>query len=109
MSSSQKRGVIDTVTTAGCAFPDATVLELIRDPQKPETLNLLTWTERVVAAGPEARHGGKRYVPISLNPTVLRAVQFPTHVAQKESTEKLFWDTHELLTKHLDQPQPCTH
>ena len=108
MSSSQKRGVIDAVTTAGCAFPDATVLELIRDPQKPETLNLLTWTGRVVATGAQAQHCGQRYVPISLNPTVLKAVQFPTHVAQKESTEKLFSDTHELLAKHLDQPEPCT-
>jgi hypothetical protein len=108
MSSSQKRGVIDAVTTAGCAFPDATVLELIRDPQKPETLNLLTWGRRVIATGAQAQHCGQRYVPISLNPTVLKAVQFPTHVAQKESTEKLFSDTHELLAKHLDQPEPCT-
>jgi hypothetical protein len=100
--------VIDAVTTAGCAFPDGTVLELIRDPQKPETLNLLTWSRRVKATGAQAQHCGQRYVPISLNPTVLKAVQFPTHVAQKESTEKLFSDTHELLAKHLDQPEPCT-
>jgi hypothetical protein len=108
MHSLAKCVAADAVATAGCTFRDGTTLELIRDPKLPETLNLLTWNGRVIAAGAEAQHGGQRYVPICLNPTVLKAVQFPTQPAPKESTEKLFSDTHELLAKHLDQPEPCT-
>jgi hypothetical protein len=108
MSSPRKNVVLDAVATAGRNLSDATILELIRDPKRPETLNLLTWRGRVIATGAQARHCGQRYVPISLNPTVLKAVQFPTRVAPRESTEKLFSDTQELIPKHLDQPQPCT-
>jgi hypothetical protein len=108
MPSKGKRVVIDTVATSGCNFPDGTIFELLRDPKRSETLNILIWRKRVIAVGAHAHHCGQQYVPVRLNPTVLNAVRFPTHVGKRENTERLFWDTHAILAKYLDQPQPCT-
>ena len=95
------------IQTAGEIFSDGTAIELLRDPASPEGFGLVRSQQEVMDLKPVLSHSGRVYVPVRMEPSVSRAVCFPTRVAPPESTMKLFTDVHALLRRHLAQLNPC--
>jgi hypothetical protein len=95
-----------SIPTAGQIFPDGSVLELLRDPDNFAKLVLVHCSGGAVEIAPEISRGDLRYVPISFDPSVARAVRFPTRVAPPEATSQLFADLCALLECHLAQLEP---
>lgn len=96
------------IPTAGEIFSDGTVLDLLRDPAKPEKLSLVRCQYGVLDFEPNVSHAGRMYEAIRVDWGVAKAIRFPTRVAPPESTKKLFMAVHDLLTRHLGQLDSCT-
>jgi hypothetical protein len=107
MKTQDERSSSAAIPTAGEIFPGGIALELLRDPGNSEKLSLVSFREGAVEIKSEMLQENRVYVPISINPSVARAVRFPTRVAGAESTKTLFTDVHGLLRRHLGQLDSC--
>jgi hypothetical protein len=95
------------IPTAGEIFSDGTVLDLLRDPARPEKLSLVRCQCGVLDFEPNVSHAGRMYEAIRVDWCVAKAIRFPTRVAPPESTKKLFMAMHDLLTRRLAQLDRC--
>jgi hypothetical protein len=100
----KKDGVIQT---SGEFFADGSVLELLRAQTEPEEVKLLHWHEKVLGMAAHVDHAGGKYAPPAIDPNLKKALRLPTRVAPPESTANLFMAVHELLARHLGQPDSC--
>jgi hypothetical protein len=100
----KKDGVIQT---SGEFFADGSVLELVRAQTEPEEVKLLHWHEKVLGVAAHVDHAGGKYAPAAIDPNLQKTLRLPTRVAPPETTEKLFTDVHDLLTRHLAQLEGC--
>jgi hypothetical protein len=87
------------IETTGELFAGGASIELIVDAET-ECLNLLLWDGENYSVAPRIEHRGQVYVPASLDPSVLRAVRWPTKCADYGSTNKLFTAVRESLMNH---------
>ena len=95
------------IPTAGEIFPDGTAIELLRDPSSKDQLTLVLCRNGTLDIKSEIRYANRAYAPVRVDPSVAKAVRFPTRVARPESTRKLFTAVHSLLASHLGQLDPC--
>lgn len=95
------------IPTAGEIFPDGAAIELLRSPGSKEQLSLVLCHKGILDIKSEMPYVNRVYAPIPVDPSVAKAVRFPTRVAPPESTRKLFTAVHSLLASHLAQLDPC--
>jgi hypothetical protein len=95
------------ILTAGEAFPDGTVIELLRDQACPPKLSLVRYRDGFLETKSEISHANRAYAPISVDPSVATAIRFPSRVASRETTRNLFTDAHGFLSSHLGQLDVC--
>jgi hypothetical protein len=73
------------IETAGEAFSDGTMLELIRYGTSGDT-SLLRWDGNSATIGQRFELQGKVYRPLRLNCTIVRALRLPGHTVPYGST-----------------------
>lgn len=78
------------VPTGGEILPDGTLLELIHDVAQPGGLALLKFDGTKTVVGSRIVHRGRTYVPLTLHPSVKRALRLPSSVCAFGSTAELF-------------------
>jgi len=85
------------VHTSGEVFSDGSVLELIQGPDCD--LNLLSWDGKsATTAGPFVR-GDETFVPLCVDPSILRSLRLPSKIADYGSTRRLFGEIHDLISQ----------
>ncbi len=94
------------IPTTGEAFPNGVLLDLIRDEQSNE-VGLLAWDKGKARIGGQLEYGGRTYVPVEVDPTVLSALQLPTHSSSCGApTCELFGDIYTELARYTGLPDP---
>ena len=105
MSRSNGNATKSRIPTAGEVLPNGVVLDLIRDKHTQE-LALLAWDKNHEAhvAG-QVKFDGKTYIPATPDPTVLSAMQFPSHYESAGiPNDKLFFAIYSELSKYSGLP-----
>src|SRR6266478_1821017 len=88
MAGLNSSAMIGWIPTAGEVWPNGIILDLVRD-EKSDELGLLAWDK------------DKTYVPAKMDPTVLAALQLPSHSASRGSpTRELFDGICKLLAQY---------
>ena len=85
------------VHTGGQVFPDGSVLELIQAPKGE--LNLLSWDGKSAKTAGQFVRGDETFVPLRVDPAILRSMRLPSHAAKYGSTRKLFTETSGLIAQ----------
>jgi hypothetical protein len=75
--------------TAGEIFSDGASIELILNPETAQVLLLFSKDGNCTVAN-RVEHGGRTYVPLILDATIMRAVRFPDQSSAYHSTNDLF-------------------
>ena len=90
--------------TPTCAevFEDGTVIELVDDPTQADGLGLLIWNGRKAIVSRRVVHHGRAYVPLTLQPSVRRALWLPSGVCSFGTTAKLFEELVAVTAKFTD-------
>jgi hypothetical protein len=83
-------------------LPDGTVIDLVKNPEDPENLQLAIWKEGKTRIASEFVFGSQRFVPVVVPPSLLGAVGFPTGVQEFTSPTDLLSDIGGALTLHVD-------
>ncbi|SRR5713226_3437582 len=91
--------------TAGEVFPDGAMLELLRDPSDSGPLVLLHWGRERSEIAREFTIAGLRYVPIEMEAPHLWQMRLPSKPKSYGSTEQLFSEVRDLLTKYSELSQ----
>ena len=65
------------ILTAGEAFPDGTVIELLRDQACPPKLSLVRYRDGFLETKSEISHANRAYAPISVDPVSRQQFAFP--------------------------------
>jgi hypothetical protein len=94
------------IPTGGEIFDDGTIVELVEDPRQGSGLALLKWDGCKSVLSSEVVHEGRTYVPLTLDPTVRRALRLPSHVSSFGSTETLFQELVALTGDFTDLAEP---
>ena len=89
------------IATGGEHFPKATI-DLVADPSDSYKLNLLLWDGSSATVAPRIEYGRSTYEPISLEPSLVHAVQWPMRPIEYGSTRNLFGRVLDLITQHLE-------
>ena len=100
MPEKKDAGSREDIETAGEAFSDGTMLELIR--YGTSDTSLLRWDGISATIGQRFELQGKVYRPLRLNCTIVRALRLPRHIAPCGSTRDLFNDICKVLTRYTD-------
>jgi len=90
------------IKTTGEAFPDGTVLELVRLNSGADETSLLRWDGESATTGQQFEVNGKVYRAPQLSSTFLRALRLPGRVAPYGSTHALFNDICKVFTQYTD-------
>ena len=92
------------VVTAGEAFADGTVIELVsgHEPNKPD---LLLWNGSEATIAARVEYGGCTYQSPELTASVYGATRFPKRCSKYESIRSLFTGIAALLARHLGLPE----
>jgi len=98
------------IPTGGQIFADGTIIKLVEDPGQANGLALLKWHHRrkaVVSA--RIVHGGRAYVPLTLDPSVRRALRLPSHCQAFNSTATLFEQLVAVISRFTDLAEHFCH
>lgn len=104
---SKRRADRRVVRTGGTVFPDGTILEPIATAGNSERLRLAMWSGTRTRVGSEFEHGGQLYEPAALDPTILKALFLPTHVAPAEPARQLLGDMGRVLVTYTGFADRC--
>ena len=85
------------VLTSTKAFPDGSMLELVRIPGYE--LNLLIWNGKSAETAGQFVRQGETFAPLRIEPTILRWLQLPSGTAEFGSTRKLFTEISDLISR----------
>jgi hypothetical protein len=85
------------VHTGSKVFSDGAVLELIQDPKCD--LNLLSWDGKSAKMAGQFVRGDETFVPLRVDPAILRSMRLPSHVAKYGTTRKLFTEISGLIAQ----------
>jgi hypothetical protein len=77
------------VLTAGEIFDDS-LIELIRNTETGGLKLLVATTGKATSSGPQIEHRGTIYVPLQLEPSLLRSLTLPAGIADYGTPLKLF-------------------
>jgi hypothetical protein len=98
-----------TVPTGGKLFDDGAVIELVESSLDASGLALLKWDGREAIVGRAVEHDGRMYTPLTLHPTLRRALRLPSSAAPIDSTSELFDQLVSLFRRFTDLPEhACT-
>jgi len=89
------------IQTTWEAFPDGTMLDLVRDAADGK-VKLLKWDGKHTSVLDQFQKDGNTYIPASICPSILRAMRLPTRVAPFGSTRELFDAICRILTRLND-------
>lgn len=89
------------IATAGECFPNATI-DLVANPSDSYSLNLLFWDGSSATVAPRIEYDRSTYEPIALEPSLVRAVQWPKCPIEYGSTRNLFDSVLGLIKQHLE-------
>ncbi len=79
------------------AFSNSSLLELVRIPNRE--LNLLLWDGRSAKNAEHFVRKNETFVPLRVDPTILRSMHLPSGVADYGSTQKLFTEISDLISR----------
>jgi hypothetical protein len=85
------------VQTGGQVFSDGSVLELIQGPNCE--LNLLSWDGKSAKTAGQFVRGDESFVPLRVDPAILRAMRLPSNIAKYRSTLRLFTEISGLISR----------
>ncbi len=85
------------VHTGGQVFSDGSVLELIQGPKCE--LNLLSWDGKSAKTAGQFVRGDETFVPLRVDPAILRSMRLPSGIAKYGSTRKLFTEISGLISQ----------
>src|SRR6185437_7267049 len=85
------------VRSSGKIFPDGSILELVRIPNGE--INWLIWNGKSAETTAQFLRQGKIFVPLRIDPTILRSLQLPSNVAEYGSTRELFGKISGLISR----------
>ncbi len=85
------------VRTSGQAFPDGLISELVRSSSGE--VELLIWDGKSAQITGQFVRDGKIFVPLRLDPTILRSLQLPSKTLEYGSTRKLFTEIFGLISR----------
>jgi hypothetical protein len=85
------------VRTSAKAFPDGSILELVRIPVGE--LNFLIWNGKSAKTAGQFVRQGETFAPLRIDPTILRWLQLPSGTAEYGSTRKLFTEISGLISR----------
>lgn len=88
------------IATGGEVLPDGSLLEIVRDPSEARDLALLRWDGERATVAPEMMVGGRRYVPVDIDPSLWRYLRFPSGFVAYGSTAQLFDRIRGLIAKY---------
>lgn len=92
----------EEIETAGEAFADGTMLELIREGSRT---SLVRWDGNKASIGQRFYQDGRVYVPRRLDSTIVRALRLPENVAPYGSARELFNGVSLVLTRFTRLPE----
>ena len=100
------RALMDRTPTAGEVLSNGVLLDLVRDPGTSQ-VGVLAWTGTETKVGPEIKFAGKTYIPPSVDPAVLAALQLPSYCGPSTAppTRELFHDVCGQLSQFTALPQ----
>jgi hypothetical protein len=85
------------VRTSTKVFPDGSILELVRIPGGE--LNFLIWNGKSAKRVGQFVRQGETFVPLHIDPTILRLLQLPSNTTDYGSTRKLFTEISDLISR----------
>jgi hypothetical protein len=85
------------VHTGGQVFSDGSVLELIQGPNRK--LNLLSWDGKSAKTAGQFVRGDESFVPLHVDPAILRSMRLPSKIAKYGSTRNLFTEISGLISR----------
>jgi hypothetical protein len=85
------------VRTAGKMFSNGSILELVRIPSGE--LNFLIWNGKSSKTAPQFVQDNETFVPLRVDPTILRSLALPSNIAEYGSTRKLFTEISSLIAR----------
>jgi hypothetical protein len=85
------------VHTGGQVFSDGSVLELIQGPKCE--LNLLSWDGKSAKTAGQFVRGDETFVPLRVDPAILRSMRLPGSIGKYGSTRKLFTEISGLISE----------
>lgn len=89
------------IPTAGELFPNATI-DVVGDPSDSSRLNLLLWDGSSAIVAPRVEYCRSSYEPIALEPSLVRAMQWPKCPIVYGSTRSLFDRVLSLIKQHIE-------
>lgn len=93
------------VRTAGGILGDGVLVDLVRGAASPTSPLLLIWDAQRVKVADRFVRDGSIYVPVSIEPTIVQAVRFPTGATQYGSTRELYNEISQFIAQvtHLNE------
>lgn len=94
---SERRADKPAVRTAGKVFSNGSILDLVRISNCE--LNLLIWDGNSAKTAPHFVQHDETFVPLRVDPVILRSLQLPSETAEYGSTRKLFTEISSLISR----------
>ena len=85
------------VRTGGKVFSDRSMLDLVRAPNGE--LQFLIWNGKSAKIAGQFARNGETFVPLRVDPTMVRSLQLPSNTAEYGSTRKLFTEISGLISR----------
>jgi hypothetical protein len=85
------------------------MMEIVADASDPSKLKLLRWDGTNAKIAPRINCGHRTYEPVALDPTVVRAVRWPTHTSECGSTRQLFDRILRLISENVGIAEEPAH
>jgi hypothetical protein len=107
LPSTQQRGTMNLSEHFRTAGDDlgSSIIELVRDPLDCSSLKLLLWTQSKVMTGSQIEFGNRTYEPLPVEPSVVRAVSWPTRPLKYKSTRALFEEVLSTITERVEMQE----
>ncbi len=94
---SERRADKPVVRTAGKVFSNGSILELVRIPNGE--LKLLIWDGKSAKTAEQFVRDDETFVPLRVDPVILRSLQLASGAAEYGSTRKLFTEISNLISR----------
>ena len=91
------------------AFPDGTLVDLVRDATAPERPSLLISKAGIVTFQKEFLYGEKMFVPRQVEPSLFAAIRLPKRIVPSRSTSEIFCELQDCLATYVDLTQEQQH
>ena len=93
------------------AFPDGTLVDIVRDAASPEKPSLLISKAGTITFQQEFRYGGRVFVPRQVEPSLFAAIRLPSGIGigSARSAREIFCELKECLSTYVDVAQDQQH